>query len=178
MAVGSVLVLTLGLRRAMKPLMKGKSKSAFGKLMNSTVNFGAVATTAALNVYVMRKNELKTGIEVKSVSGESMGMSKIAASSALNQTMFSRLVYCVPMFFLPPMMQVFWRKMKVINRRSTKKMRLGMNLFNVAVGLAVSMPVCCAVFPQTCRIRVDSLEPEIRDKVDGRAVHLLFNKGI
>ena len=147
MAVGSVLLLTLGLRRAMKPIMRGKEKTAFGKFLNSSVNFGAVATTAALNVYVMRKNELKTGIEVKNCHGESMGMSKVAASSALNQTMFSRLVYCIPMFFLPPAMQVFWRKMKVIRRRSPKKLRLGMNLFNVAVGLAVSMPVCCAVFP-------------------------------
>lgn len=79
MAVGSVLMLTLGLRRAMKPIMRGKEKTAFGKFLNSSVNFGAVATTAALNVYVMRKNELKTGIEVKNALGESMGMSKVAA---------------------------------------------------------------------------------------------------
>ena len=47
------------------------------------MSFGAVAFTSAMNMAMVRKGEMATGIEVKSDDGEHIGISKIAATSAI-----------------------------------------------------------------------------------------------
>lgn len=104
MAVSCAIGMAMAMRKGFAPLMKGREGTFIGNTLNSTVNFVAVAFTSALNAVVMRKGELKTGISVCEPDGEKreVGLSKIAAKQAITATGYSRLAYCVPIFFFPP----------------------------------------------------------------------------
>ena len=61
----------------------------------------AVATAGYLNAYLMRKSELKTGIDVfdPNEPNKSVGRSVAAAQMAVSQTAFSRCLFAVPIMF-------------------------------------------------------------------------------
>ena len=127
-------------------MRKNCIKSNFIK---QSVNFAAVSTTSALNLYLTRKGELNTGIAVKDGKlGKTVGMSKIAAAQALKQTAVTRMVYCLPMFFIPPVLQASLRKMNIVTRHTPKSVKVGLDIFSVACGLAVSMPLMCSLYNQ------------------------------
>ena len=46
--------------------------------------------------------------------------------------------------------------------------------------LTFATPMCCAIFTQKAAIHVDSLEPDIRDKLEakGHNEYIYFNKGL
>ena len=73
-------------------------------MLNNGVSFGAVGFTSTMNMAMVRKGEMTTGIDVKTEEGELIGVSKIAATSAIKQTAICRFGYCVPIFFLPPVL--------------------------------------------------------------------------
>ena len=109
-------------------------------------NFGAVSTTSALNLYLTRKGELNTGIAVKDGLGKTVGMSKIAAAQALKQTALCRMLYCIPMFFIPPVISTLFYKLRIVTSSTPRPIKLTADIFGVALGLAVAMPVMCSVF--------------------------------
>ena len=149
MALVAVVGLTLTLRRGLKPLMRGREGTLAGNAINAGINFGVTAATSAINVYLMRKGELESGIEVKHTDGdkETVGMSKIAAQQAITYTAISRIVYCIPCVLLPVAMQAGWRAIGVLGATSTTPIVFATNLFNVSFSLLVGLPLACAVFP-------------------------------
>ena len=70
--------------------------------MNYFIGYSAVASSSAANVYAMRMNEMSTGVSVKDeATGEDFGNSKAAATQGIYKTMWSRVTYCIPIFFTP-----------------------------------------------------------------------------
>ena len=52
-------------------------------------------------------------------------------------------------------------------------------VFGVALGLGIAMPVNCALYPQVGEISVDKLEPEIQKAAKEKGFKVLqFNKGL
>jgi hypothetical protein len=65
MAVGVSVGLILAFRRLSSGLMKGLEGTVKGSFLNSTVTCSAVAFTSSLNMFITRRKELETGVEVK-----------------------------------------------------------------------------------------------------------------
>jgi len=65
-------------------------------VMSTFVPFVAVASAGAVNVILMRKNEMKDGIQVKDEDGNVVGVSQIAGKKALFQVTASRVFFAVP----------------------------------------------------------------------------------
>lgn len=74
----------LTLRKLLEPLARGRSGLA-AQVINYMANWGAVATSSALNISFVRSGELSTGIAVTNPNdqSENFGMSKVCAKEAI-----------------------------------------------------------------------------------------------
>ena len=80
MAVSSSIAVSIGLKRLnLTRNMKGGSVI----LVNCLINYVAVATAGFLNSFCMRMGEMNKGIKIYDELGEEMGISKVAAKSAV-----------------------------------------------------------------------------------------------
>ena len=116
------------------------TKVVLGRL----VPFAAVATAGALNVFLMRGEEIRWGIDVFPVAkygetkegegeggqdvakSESLGKSRKAATLAVGETALSRVFNATPIMVLPPLILVRLQKMEWL--RSSPRLVLPVNL--------------------------------------------------
>ena len=166
------------LRMITNPLLKGRSGVAV-TAANALVNWGAVGFSTSLNVYFMRKSEMDKGINVVNPkTGEKVGVSKKAAEQAITQTITTRWIYLVPIFFTAPILQALFTKMKMMPK-GPGAIRTVMDLAFVTTGLMLAIPTCCAIFPQMSNINVASLEEDLQVEAKKRGLdYLQYNKGI
>ncbi len=140
LAVSASCSVALGLN-AVVPRIKGFSHGT-KIVLARLVPFAAVASAGALNVFLMRGEEIRQGIDVHPVLGEeekrrreqygsmapSLGKSKKAAQLAVAETALSRVLNATPIMVLPPLIlvrlqQTHWLKSRP---RMTLPINLGM----------------------------------------------------
>lgn len=119
----------LGLN-ALVPRLKSLSPNA-KMLAGRLVPFAAVASAGVLNVFLMRGEEIRQGIDVfpvlteaerhKVETGEmevkSLGRSKKAATLAVGETAISRVLNATPVMALPPLLLVRLQKTEWLKQR-------------------------------------------------------------
>jgi len=119
----------LGLN-ALVPRLKSLSPNA-KMVVGRLVPFAAVASAGVLNVFLMRGEEIRQGIDVfpvlteyekeKVESGEleykSLGRSKKAAILAVGETAISRVLNATPIMVLPPLVLVRLQKTDWLKQR-------------------------------------------------------------
>jgi sideroflexin-5 len=138
LAVSASCGVALGLN-ALVPRLKRLSPNA--KLIaGRLVPFAAVATAGALNVFLMRGEEIRQGIDVypalsdedkrKIETGElelkPIGKSKKAATLAVGETAISRVLNATPIMVLPPLILVRLQQTEWLKQRP--RMTLPVNL--------------------------------------------------
>lgn len=137
--------------------------------------FAAVASAGALNVFLMRGEEIRKGIDVfpTGVEGpqESLGKSKKAATIAVGETALSRVLNSSPIMVLPPLVLVRLQKMDWLKR--SPRLVLPVNLGLILTTSILALPLALGAFPQRQEIDSDKLEPEFHGR--GKVV---FNRGI
>jgi len=190
LAVGASCSVAVGLN-SLVPRLKRLSPST-RLVLGRLVPFAAVASAGALNVILMRGEEMRTGIDVFPVLSEtdkqklaaegrsesevaSLGKSKKAATLAVGETALSRVLNSSPIMVIPPLVLVRLQRTEWLkkNPRYTLPLNLGLIL---AVSYAV-LPLALAAFPQRQRISADSLEDEFRGR-GGEGGMVEFNRGI
>ncbi|POS75314.1 sideroflexin-5 [Diaporthe helianthi] len=190
LAVGASCSVALGLNSIVPRL---KSLPPNTRLVLSRLTpFAAVATAGALNVFLMRGEEMRTGIDVYPVLSEqekqslakagkaendvpSLGKSKKAAQLAVGETAVSRVLNATPVMVIPPLILVRLQKTQWLkkNPRLTTPVNLGLILLT---SYAV-LPLALAAFPQRQRVRAESLEEEFHGH-GGDGGLVVFNRGI
>ncbi len=184
------------------PRLKSLSPST-RLILTRLVPFAAVASAGALNVFLMRGEEMRTGIDVfpatpkakvvesgsapaveKLVEGaapveaaatESLGKSKKAATLAVAETAASRVFNSSPIMVIPAVVLVRLQGTAWLkkNPRWTTPVNLGLILLTSYAAL----PLALAAFPQRQRVRADSLEEEFHGR-GGEGGLVEFNRGI
>ncbi|XP_005403884.1 PREDICTED: sideroflexin-2 isoform X6 [Chinchilla lanigera] len=144
------------------------------------VPFAAVAAANCVNIPMMRQQELIQGISVKDKNHNEVGHSQRAAAIGITQVVISRITMAAPgMILLPVLMERletlhFMKKAKVLHAPLQVALSGCFLLFMV--------PVACGLFPQTCKLPVSYLEPDLQATVkakDGEhAPYVYFNKGL
>jgi hypothetical protein len=161
-------------------------------ILGRLVPFAAVASAGFLNVFLMRGEEMRTGIPVypvlstldkmqlaKEGKAESdvppLGMSKKAATLAVGETALSRVLNSSPIMVVPALALVRLQKTEWLKRnpRYTTPVNLGL----ILVTSYVVLPLALAAFPQRQKVNADSLEEEFHGR-GGENGLVVFNRGI
>ncbi|OJJ02495.1 hypothetical protein ASPVEDRAFT_132979 [Aspergillus versicolor CBS 583.65] len=177
MAVSASCSVALGLN-ALVPRLKKVSPNT-KLILGRLVPFAAVSSASALNVFLMRGEEIRQGIDVYPVpekEGEqvqSLGKSKTAATIAVGETAISRVLNATPIMVVPPLILVQLEKRKLLSPRMVMPANLGLVL---ATSL-FALPLALAAFPQRQAISAASLEEEFWNR-GGKDGKVEFNRGM
>ncbi|XP_071946954.1 sideroflexin-2-like [Antedon mediterranea] len=144
------------------------------------VPFAAVAAANCVNIPMMRQKELINGIEVYDENGKELGKSKKAAQKGISQVVISRITMAAPgMCILPVIME---RLLKYNWFRSVPLLHAPFQVLAVGASLLIMTPTACSIFPQTCTMDVNKIEPElaesIRQQFGDKISKVYFNKGL
>jgi hypothetical protein len=195
----------LGLN-ALVPRLKSLSPNA-KMLAGRLVPFAAVASAGVLNVFLMRGEEIRQGIDVYPVlteeekdkveTGElevkALGKSKKAATLAVGETAVSRVLNATPIMVLPPLILVRLQKTDWLKQRprmvtpvnlgeSRSEMGQWRESANAQTGLILTtsifaLPLALAAFPQRQAVDAKTLEAEFHER-GGKSGMVEFNRGI
>lgn len=190
MAVSASCSVALGLN-ALVPRLKGLAPNT-RLILSRLVPFAAVASASALNVFLMRGEEIRQGIDVYPILSaeerakrealgddapplESLGKSKKAATLAVGETAISRVLNATPIMVVPPLILVKLEKTEWLKARP--RMVLPVNLGLILTTSLFALPLALAAFPQRQAIAAASLEEEFWEK-GGSSGMVEFNRGM
>ena len=143
LAVSASCSVALGLN-AIVPRLKRLSPGA-KTVLTRLVPFAAVASAGALNVFLMRGEEIRQGIDIFPTLSEdekaqkekdgsdvpSLGKSKNAATLAVGETALSRVLNSTPIMVLPPLILVRLQERQWLKQRP--RMVLPVNLGEIGI---------------------------------------------
>ncbi len=204
LAVSASCSVALGLN-AIVPRLKRVSPGT-KTILTRLVPFAAVASAGALNVFLMRGEEIRKGIDIYPVLSEeekanrekdgkavqSLGKSKKAATIGVAETALSRVLNATPIMVLPPLILVRLQRTEWLQKRP--RMTLPINLGTtekyylerlpnwLVIGLILTtsifaLPLALAAFPQRQALEARKLEEVFWDK-GGKDGKVEFNRGI
>ena len=187
LAVGASCGVAVGLN-SIVPRLKRLSPGA-KTVLTRLVPFAAVASAGALNVFLMRGEEIRKGINVypsesdaarklreeSNQALEPLGKSKKAATLAVGETAISRVLNATPIMVLPPLILVRLQKTEWLKQKP--RMILPLNLGLILTTSIFALPLALAAFPQRQAISAKSLEKEFWH-LGGEGGMVEFNRGI
>ncbi|KAH0566051.1 hypothetical protein GP486_000544 [Trichoglossum hirsutum] len=187
LAVSASCSVALGLNATVPRLRRASPGTRL--ILSRLIPFAAVASAGALNVFLMRGEELRRGIDIYRVADdkenlakekegrgiESLGKSKKAALLAVGETAISRVLNATPIMVLPPLILVRLQKTEWLKRRPG--MTLPVNLGLILTTSLFALPLALAAFPQRQAVDVRSLEEQFWDG-GGQHGKVEFNRGI
>ncbi|KAK3725362.1 Sideroflexin FSF1 [Vermiconidia calcicola] len=187
LAVGASCSVAVGLN-SLIPRMKRLSPGARTTLTR-LVPFAAVASAGVLNVFLMRGEEIRRGIDIFPHESEEsrrereeakqqlepVGRSKKAATLAVGETALSRVLNATPIMVLPPLILVRLQRTQWLSQRP--RMVLPVNLGLILTTSLFALPLALAAFPQRQAVKATSLEQEFHSR-GGDGGLLEFNRGL
>ena len=187
LAVSASCSVALGLN-SLVPRLKRLSP-ATKTVLTRLVPFAAVASAGALNVFLMRGEEIRRGIDVfpsldadekailvrEGKDVESLGKSRKAATLAVGETALSRVLNATPIMVLPPLMLVRLQRTQWLKNRP--RMLLPVNLGLILTTSIFALPLALGAFPQRQAIAASKLEDDIAARAGGQKL-VEFNRGI
>ncbi|KAI1127678.1 sideroflexin-5 [Nemania abortiva] len=190
LAVGASCSVAVGLN-SLVPRLKRVTPST-KLILSRLVPFAAVASAGFLNVFLMRGEEMRVGIDVYPVLSDadkdklaaegrpesdvpSLGKSRKAATLAVGETALSRVLNSSPIMVVPPLILVRLQRTQWL--QNNPRMTLPVNL-GLILGMSyIALPLALAAFPQRQRISAESLEEEFHGR-GGEGGMVVFNRGI
>ncbi|GFF31513.1 probable mitochondrial transport protein fsf1 [Aspergillus udagawae] len=187
MAVSASCSVALGLN-ALVPRLKNISPNT-RLILGRLVPFAAVSSASALNVFLMRGEEIRQGIDVYPVLSEeekkkreetgepvqSLGKSKKAATIAVGETAVSRVLNATPIMVVPPLVLVRLEKTAWLKARP--RMVTPINLGLILATSLFALPLALGAFPQRQAISAQILEEEFWGR-GGKDGQVEFNRGM
>ena len=178
MAVTASCSVALGLN-AIVPRLKTLRPST-RMILGRLVPFAAVVSAGVVNVFLMRSEEIKKGINVFNKDGEVVGTSKTAALHAVGETAASRVINATPIMVIPPLILVKLQQSRLLKGKS-KTLEILTNIGLIFTTSLVALPFALAVFPQRREMPVSKLESKFHGLKDSNGLEITsleFNRGI
>jgi len=175
-AVGSALVVAFGLSQFIKRRFSPVQAS---KLMRF-VAFPSSIVASCSNCYIMRRPEIDTGVEITSEDGEVLAggtKSSAAAEKAVMETVMSRAILQVPVFFIPA--AIMSLPPLVALTAASPSLAIPLSTMFTMISFGFGLPGAVSYFPQYGTLPVESLEQEIKEALGSFQEDVVFyNKGL
>ncbi|KHJ99861.1 tricarboxylate carrier, partial [Oesophagostomum dentatum] len=139
-AVGGALGVAVGLKQYF-------AKRQVSTLMQKMVPLAAVAVANAINIPLMRQNELKNGMTVMDADGNAVGTSRLAAAKAISLVVLCRNIIVAPCMILTPVIVERLCKYAYF-MKNFNKLNIPTQLVLTFVLYGLMVPVGCGLFPQ------------------------------
>lgn len=162
-AVASSVTVALGLDKLLVKYTSG------GMLTRTIGPATALAVAGCVNLWIMRYNEVLTGIEVSDAEGNKLGRSKQAAWDGLSKTSLIRFGLQYPGAFVPVLATLGVRSLGLYPVALAPK--IAMDCLIMGISVLTVIPVCQAAFPQI--VTANALEPELVSKTG-----FYYNRGV
>lgn len=163
----------LGVSYGLATLVQRRFSAERAKRLMRYIAFPSAVVASSMNCFIVRSPEMNTGIPVYDESGETVGISKIAAAKGVYATTASRGILQIPVYFLPPAILALLRLPLPVVPATT---------FFLLVSFGIGLPATVALFPQECEVSVKELETEfhhLRHPITQEPYRTLyFNKGL
>jgi len=160
-------------------VQKMNIRPAVKNTLGLLVPFFSVAIAGIVNVFMMRRNEIAQGINVKTEEGVVVGKSKKAGMTALAMVATSRVVTAIPVLTAVPLTFNALMKTKFLQARPAWSIPI--NLALITFALETALPAAIALFPQNISVATNSLEPQFHNLSDSKGnkiTKLYFNRGL
>lgn len=179
-AVGAALTVAFGLSQVIN---KGFSPAKAQQLMKF-VAFPSSMVASCSNCYIMRRPEIAGGVEVTDADGAVLAggrRSSVAAKKAVEETVLSRAMLQVPVFFVPAVLMSLPPVAALCVASPAVAVPLS-TLFTI-MSFGFGLPAAVAYFPQQGSVNVGDLEPELQESIlaAGAASKddpVFYNKGL
>lgn len=173
-AAGSAVAICLGVDKLM-------TRFKAPTLLKRFVPFVAVASANVTNVTLMRRMELRRGIDVVDEAGQVVGRSVAAAQKALAETALTRVLLPVPVLVCSPLLMLaIERSFPALTRRPAAKVAVQASV--VTLTFLFGLPLSLSIFRERGEILVRDLEPSLAEQVaslrDPPIQRLHYNKGL
>ncbi|OJJ01693.1 hypothetical protein ASPVEDRAFT_52593 [Aspergillus versicolor CBS 583.65] len=158
--------------------------AAVSRVLSRLTPFAAVTSASALNVLLMRSDEVRQGIHIYPLrsqhsepeeSIQPLGKSQRAAWIAVSETAVSRILNAAPVMVIPPLVLLRIERLALL--RTYPFLLLPVNLGLIFSTSLMVLPLAIAVFPQRQVVDVGKLEPEFWHRA-GHEEQVEFNRGV
>jgi hypothetical protein len=149
------------------------------RALSLSVPFLGAAAAKPLQIGLMRRDELESGVEVVDAEGRARGRSVVAGRTAVGTTVITRITYLAPMLWMPVVQGGLERLLPVL--RTNRALGVLSYTAHAAVNSAFVTPLCIALFDQRASLPAEALEADfhgLRDSRGGEVERLFFNKGL
>jgi sideroflexin-5 len=149
------------------------------RALSISVPFLGAAAAKPLQIGLMRRDELESGVEVVDAEGRARGRSVVAGRTAVGTTVITRITYLAPMLWMPVVQGGLERLLPVL--RTNRALGVLSYTAHAAVNSAFVTPLCIALFDQRASLPAEALEADfhgLRDSRGGEVERLFFNKGL
>uniref|UniRef100_A0A158P822 Sideroflexin-3 n=1 Tax=Angiostrongylus cantonensis TaxID=6313 RepID=A0A158P822_ANGCA len=173
-AVGGALSIAIGLKQYF-------AKRKVSTLTQKMVPLVAVAAANAINIPLMRQNELKNGMNVTDKDGTVVGTSRLAAVKAISLVVLSRNVIVAPCMILTPIITEKLEKLAWF-KRNMRRINIPIQLLLTFVIYGAMVPVGFMLKLNKYSIKLSTLK-RFESQAYKRLLHVkgnfvYFNKGL
>lgn len=157
--------------------IKRSFPAARANILLRFVAFPASVVASTANCYIMRRPEIVAGVEVVDKEGRTLAQghrSNVAAARAVKETVISRAILQVPVFFVP----AFTMSLPPVVALCSAVPVLSIPLTTMITMIAFSfgLPGAVAIFPQYGSIETNKLESKLQKDITEDLVY--YNKGL
>ena len=174
-AYGSAVVASCSVALGLSECVK---RGIFPRFVARFVPFTAVSSAGALNVFVMRWNEVSNGVQVYDENDKRLGVSKKAGLLGVSLTALSRVVWNFPALGIPPVVLSLVTKKGWVTSSYGK---IAVQLGAIGLSLHFGVPFAIAMFKPDLEVPVEKLEEEFQNMKDenGEPIKsVFFHKGL
>jgi len=174
-AVGAALTVAFGLSQG----ITRTCSPARAKQLMKFVAFPSSIVASCSNCYIMRRPEIAGGSNITDKEGNVLAggkRSSVAAKKAVEETVMSRAILQVPVFFLPAVTMSLPPIAALC--AANPSVTIPLTTLITIISFGFGLPGAVAYFPQFGSLPVEQLEPEIQKELDADVTTVYYNKGL